>query len=449
LQLLWILAASYVFYSWWDWRFSAIMVVSTLANYGVALAIGRSDGAARKRWMITGVVFNLSILGFFKYFNFFLSSAMALADRIDGQVGPHTFLKIALPIGVSFYTFHSINYIVDTFRRKIQPEPSMLKYSVYIAIWPQLVAGPIVRASRLLPQLQTRKRFRWANLHKGFEYIALGLFMKVVLADNLSPIVDHVFSTPKAFSPADGAISVLFFAFQIYGDFAGYSLMAIGFGRVMGFNLGRNFNRPYFSRSFSEFWTRWHISLSKWLRDYLYISLGGNRAGKFNEYRNLMATMVLGGLWHGASWTFVVWGALHGGYLVLQRLFSRPVSKFTTFPRPIAWLGVGLKIFVVFLATCAAWVFFRADSFSKASDVFALLFSGPFQLGKIQNSLDVGIGLVLIAAVVFAEGLVEFGKADKKLRPYKRLRVALSALLLVATAMLGRFAGASFIYFQF
>lgn len=448
-QLLLTLAASYVFYAWWDWRFCGLIAASTAFNFFAGAAIGRCPRSASGRWLLgSTVAANLVVLGFFKYFHFFVDGFVALLADLGLPASPST-LRIILPIGISFYTFHSLSYVIDLYRARIHPEPDPAVFATYIALWPQLVAGPIVRASRLIPQLKTRKTFRFSRFLVGCETVIVGFFLKCVIADRLAPIADSIFAAPPAFNGANVLIGTIFFGFQIYGDFCGYSLIAIGLARIMGLNLGRNFRRPYFSSSFSEFWQRWHISLSTWLRDYLYVPLGGNRGSKLATFRNLTATMLLGGLWHGAAWTFVVWGGLHGLYLVLQRLLS-PVHRLV---EGFGWLArrglVGAEMAAVLVGVFVAYVFFRAPSFEAAWLVFAQILSGGYDFAGIQNKFQVVMGVGLIGLLVTAEACAEQSPVRTWVRRARAVRVAMAASLLLMLALFGNFSGSQFIYFQF
>jgi D-alanyl-lipoteichoic acid acyltransferase DltB (MBOAT superfamily) len=417
---------------------------------GARIARHADDDSLRKRYLVASVAFSLGVLGFFKYTNFFIDSALQLLELLG--LGAHRgTLNVILPIGVSFFTFHVLSYTIDIYRRRLEPEPSFVAFAAYIALFPHMVAGPIVRASRLLPQLRSKRTFRWVNLFVGLEQIVIGLCLKVVLADNLGPIADRVFASPDAFNALSLTIAVLFFAFQIYGDFAGYSLIAIGLARIMGFNFGLNFKRPYIARDFSEFWRRWHISLSAWLRDYLYIfALGGNRGGGWATQRNLLLTMVLGGLWHGAAWTFVVWGALHGLYLVLQRLVAPVWLRACDALRTPAFLRALVSTSTVFALTCVAWVFFRAQSLADALTVFErILFSGDFRLSGVDRLTDVATGFAFIAVLL----ALDFGRQwlpfRRMLRRQRLVRALAGIVLFLAIPLFGSFKGAQFIYFQF
>jgi alginate O-acetyltransferase complex protein AlgI len=450
LQILVCIIASYIFYGWWDWRFMALLATSTTVDYTLGRLIAAAPDPRRRRaWVAASVAMNLGFLGFFKYFNFFAESFAALAGNL-GFTADWATLHIVLPIGISFYTFQSMSYTIDVYRRRIAPERDFLVFACFIALFPQLVAGPIVRAAWLLPQLHHTKRFRWANLMGGLEMVIMGFFLKLVVADNLAPVANDVFRLPEAHNSLSLLLGVVFFAFQIYGDFAGYSLIAIGLARIMGYRFRRNFRRPYFAASFSEFWTRWHISLSSWLRDYLYISLGGNRKGTLKTYRNLMVTMLLGGLWHGASWTFIIWGGLHGLYLVLQRLLGaagRRLRLAAALLRPIRQVAA---ILVVFTLTTLAWVFFRAASVGQAWEILTrILLGGDFSFGRVALKFEVVKGLFLVLILIAIEIGAELRPVRLSYVAHRPMRTAGVLMLAWLTALAGSFAGTRFIYFQF
>jgi alginate O-acetyltransferase complex protein AlgI len=450
LQILVCLVASYIFYGWWDWRFMGLLAASTTVDYTLGrLIAGAEDPRRRRAWVAASVVMNLGFLGFFKYFNFFAESFAALAGTL-GFAADWATLHIVLPIGISFYTFQSMSYTIDVYRRRIEPERDFLVFACFIALFPQLVAGPIVRAAWLLPQLHHSKRFRWANLMGGLEMVIMGFFLKLVVADNLAPVVNDVFRLPEAHNSLSLLLGVIFFAFQIYGDFAGYSLIAIGLARIMGYRFCRNFRRPYFAASFSEFWTRWHISLSSWLRDYLYISLGGNRKGTLKTYRNLMVTMLLGGLWHGASWTFIIWGGLHGFYLVLQRLLGGAAQHLRlrlTVLRPIKHL---LAILAVFTLTTLGWVFFRAESVDQAWAILArILLAGDFAFARVPLKFEVVKGLFLVLVLLAIEIGAELRPVRLSYVRHRPMRTTGVLMLAWLMALAGSFSGTRFIYFQF
>lgn len=349
-----LLLASYFFYGWWDWRFCFLLLFVTAASYLTALA--KDNKAA----FTAGIVVPLAVLGFFKYFNFFLSSASALLGRDLGA------LRIILPVGISFYTFQALSYVIDVHRSKLPVERDFIKLALYLSFFPQLVAGPIVRAADFLPQLREDRRVTLKNMEAGIQLIAFGLLKKIVIADHLSVFVDDVFYAPPAFHWATILLAVTSYSIQIYFDFSGYSDIAIGCAKCMGYDFLPNFDLPYISQNVTEFWRRWHISLSTWLKEYLYIPLGGNRKGRARRYVNLMLTMLLGGLWHGANWTFVFWGGLHGLALCLDKLLPQKARG-----RWEKYIGIiTTYIFVSF-----AWIFFRAETFPGAWAVIRGIFT--------------------------------------------------------------------------
>lgn len=444
------LLGSYLFYCWWDWRLLSLILASTIIDYAVGRVLGATQSPrARKRLLIASLVANLGLLAVFKYTNFFISSFQEMLT-IAGLQTSTIHLNIILPVGISFYTFQTMSYTIDIYLRRLEPETSFLRFATFVAFFPQLVAGPIVRAASFLPQLRTDQKFDIQRVVSGLGLMLWGYFMKVVMADSLGWQVDALFEHPEAHSSLSAAVRVLFYAFQIYGDFAGYSLIAIGVARILGYDFDVNFNSPYFSASFSEFWTRWHISLSSWLRDYLYIPLGGNRKGQRRTMINLSLTMLLGGLWHGASWHFVLWGALHGLYLILQRLLERPARALSHLLRLPAAVSRGIAILLVFLAANVAWVFFRAQSVTAGFDLLRhiVCFDG---LGpsSILNKFNVVKGLSIIAVVVVVELLSIRFSFDRLIRHSPLTAVVLGCAVLWAIAFLGTFSSNTFIYFQF
>ncbi len=444
------LVGSYVFYGWWDWKFLFLVGFSTLLDFTLGLIVDReSDDKKRRRLMVLSIVMNLGFLGFFKYFNFFINSAADLLTSVGFQ--PHlTTLRIILPIGISFYTFQSMSYVIDVYRKHMPAERNFLKYAAFVSFWPQLVAGPIVRAKDFLPQFNHNHGFDWDRLITGTGRILWGFFKKCVIADSISPFVDQIFGEPSAFTSINLFVGVVFYSFQIYCDFSGYSDIAIGFARVLGFKFNENFRTPYFSQNFSEFWTRWHISLSSWLRDYLYIPLGGNRNGKFATYKNNMLTMLLGGLWHGANWTFMFWGFLHGMYLIGQRQLGKPFGAMMNGLRFPAWLKTGVNIALTYFFTCLAWIFFRATTFGKAMDVITGLTDlRGYNLVSLMNKFWVMKGLLLIGILLTIEisNLRMHWSGLTFRQPAVRVFAYASLLLLIA--FFGSFGGGAFIYFQF
>jgi alginate O-acetyltransferase complex protein AlgI len=486
LRLWVILLASYIFYGWWDWRFLSLIVFSTAmdwwfgqwitylddpvetqADWQRGSAVQRFFGrltrlAARTGWrrhtvLLFSMVINLGFLGVFKYFNFFAESLVQFVGMFGLQPS-WTTLNIILPVGISFYTFQSMSYTIDVYRREIPYEPSLLKFAGFIALFPQLVAGPIVRARDLLHQMNEDKAFSWRNWNSGLGRVLWGFFKKIAVADSLAPFVDQVFAAPETFSSMHLLIGVVFYSFQIYCDFSGYSDIAIGLARMMGYQFPENFRTPYFSKSFSEFWTRWHISLSSWLRDYLYIPLGGNRGGKFGTYRNLMITMLLGGLWHGANAAFIFWGFLHGLYLVLQRLIAPWWQRLVRLIRMPAFVENAILLTTVYALTLLAWVYFRSgsiglaggDSFATANRVLSGILSlENFTFASVINKFQVVKGFMLIAILLAIE-ITNFRLSwNVRQTIHPAWRLAAFAALIWLIAFFGSFGANAFIYFQF
>jgi D-alanyl-lipoteichoic acid acyltransferase DltB (MBOAT superfamily) len=449
-QNAWLLVASYVFYGSWDWRFLGLILVSTGVDYVVGLKLRDPQSTlGRKSLLAVSIVTNLGILGIFKYFGFFVSSFAALLEQLGVQAHI-TVLQLVLPVGISFYTFQTMSYTIDVYRRRIEPTGDLLTFALYVAYFPQLVAGPIERAHHLLPMLQAKRQLRWLDLAVGFELILIGFFKKVAVADTLGPIVDSRFLDPTQSSGLDLLITIYLFAFQIYGDFSGYSDIARGTSRLFGIDLMRNFNQPYLSQSITEFWRRWHISLSTWLRDYLYISLGGNRRGIRRTYINLLITMLLGGLWHGASWTFVVWGGLHGLYLSIHKALLSFKGK--SAPTRDRRLLVGLfKVFVTFHLVCLTWVFFRAPDFTVATEVLTRILSWQASSGDLPALVPGQRILVLLGTLIVID-LWQAKRGDHAFMVswHWVLRAFAYAGLILLTLTLGNlFDEVPFIYFQF
>ena len=399
-----LLAASYVFYGWWDWRFTGLLFASTLIAYLAGLGLERAERAALRKWIVgVAVAGSLVILGFFKYYGFFLTSLAALLDSF-GLARDLPFMEIILPVGISFFTFQSISYVVDVYRGDVRAERSLADVMLYISFFPQLVAGPIVRAADFLPQLHETPRLSREHLGVGTVLILSGLIKKMVIANYLATgIADPVFFDPTVVGAGDLLLGVYAYAVQIYCDFSGYSDIAIGVAALLGYRFLENFNQPYRAASLQDFWRRWHISLSTWLRDYLYIPLGGNRGGEKATYRNLFLTMFLGGLWHGAAWTFVFWGTAHGLMLGLERFIKSKIERFAPAqagPRGVAgMLGDGAQHIVgvvwTFHFVCFTWIFFRADTFGTAWNYLAgfgnwgepLQYATPFLTGLIALAM--------------------------------------------------------------
>ncbi|MDD6933289.1 MAG: MBOAT family protein [Eubacteriales bacterium] len=361
LRQLALLAASYVFYGWWDWRFCFLMLFLTAVAFFTGLRLEKKPGS--RPALALGVTVPLAVLFFFKYMGFFVDSFCALFG-----LNPAGALRILLPVGISFYTFQSLSYTIDAYRGKVAISHDFCKFALYIAFFPQLVAGPIVKAADFLPQLEEDRRPTGAGVAQGMNLFLWGMLKKAVFADQISPFVDSVFATPAAFSSGTVALAVLAYAIQIYFDFSGYSDMAIGCAKCLGYDLMKNFDLPYLSRNVSEFWKRWHISLSTWLMEYLYIPLGGNRKGRARTYLNLMITMLLGGLWHGAGINFILWGGFHGLALCAHKAWARK------FPAKPGFFRAAAATLCTFVFVCLCWIPFRAQTFSQTRAVLQKLF---------------------------------------------------------------------------
>src|SRR5687767_13229182 len=358
----WLLVCSYFFYACWNWKFLFLIMASTALDYFVGAALARTtDQRARRGWLILSLVANLGTIAFFKYYNFFVTSAAALLEWLGLPASLHT-LNIVIPVGVSFYTFHSLSYTIDVYRGKLRPVTNILDLACFIGFFPQMVAGPIVRAFAFLPQLRTPRRFADVDVRGALVLFLGGFIKKACIADAVAPFVDRYFEAPWNFTAGSAWVGVLFYAIQIYCDFSGYTDMAIASAQLLGYELPLNFRFPYFARNISDFWHRWHISLSTWLRDYLYIPLGGNRGPRWFVYRNIMITMLLGGLWHGGAWTFVIWGGLHGLALVVHRQWVQRTEGRALARSVMRWLAWPLTIYWV----CVAWIFFRAVDLKHA-----------------------------------------------------------------------------------
>jgi alginate O-acetyltransferase complex protein AlgI len=440
-----LLFASYFFYGWWDIRFLGLMMGSTLVDYWLAQGIEvTAEPRARWRFLILSLLMNFGLLGVFKYFNFFVDSFATIAAAVGLGNVPHRIWEIALPPGISFYTFQAVAYIVDVYRREIPAVRSLRDYGLFISLFPHLIAGPIQRPSHLIPQVQEDRRFDWEQSFDGIVLIIEGLFRKVVVADNCALIANAAFGGKFGGSNATASmLGILAFAFQIYGDFSGYSSIARGSAQLLGFHFMVNFRQPYLAESLSDFWRRWHISLSSWLRDYLYIGLGGNRRGPTRTYVNLFVTMLLGGLWHGANWTFVIWGALHGAGLALERAFgwSGGDQALRTTATTV------LRRLLVFCFVALGWVFFRAATFGEAVRVLQ-------GLGTFSDVPIAGAATVYLLAHIIPLGLLDLtlersgGEYLGAKRSYGS-RILIGTVLVATCFLFGANDQSAFIYFQF
>ena len=437
---LFLLLASWFFYAQWDWRFVGLLIASAILNWGVAALIARTETSVKRKWLVAlGVAVNLLILGFFKYYGFFIEQMADLLTRV-GWERDLPLLQIVLPVGISFFTFQGISYVVDVHRRTTEPAKSLLDVMLLMSFFPHLVAGPIVRASDLLPQFDRTPRLTREMATHGFLLIVWGLFKKTVIASELSVrLVDPVFFDPSAYGALDIAAAVYGYAVQIYCDFSAYSDMAIGIAALLGYSFPRNFDQPYRASSMQQFWRRWHISLSSWLRDYLYVPLGGGKKGLISSCINVFITMLLGGLWHGAAWTFVAWGALHGGVQVIERLGRKAFGDRKVIPTI-------LGVLITFHIVCLGWILFRAETWDLAVAMLQGLgrFGPAVMVTPLLLTLIVG-GLAMHWLPPRAiEGVAEQLKAAPSLT--LAILVGIAFLLVEAVRPDGV---APFIYFQF
>ncbi|OHX64920.1 MBOAT family O-acyltransferase [Flammeovirga pacifica] len=390
-QNIFLVISSYVFYGWWDERFLILIFLSTVSDFWIAQQIGQSTNKRLKRkWLYLSLFVNLGVLGFFKYFNFF-SKSFTDAFTILGQTpSDPLLLNIILPVGISFYTFQTLSYSLDVYQDKLKPTQDFISFTAYVSFFPQLVAGPIERANHLLPQFQKGRAFSYDKATDGMRQILWGLFKKVVIADNCAEYANLIFSNYEDYSTSSLWLGAIFFSFQIYGDFSGYSDIAIGLSRLFGFELMQNFSTPYFSRDIAEFWRRWHISLSSWFRDYLYIPLGGSRGGTYQKIRNVFIIFIVSGFWHGASWNFIIWGTLNALFilpLVLFQLNRNHLTIVASNRRFPSIKEVGQMSFTFFL-TLIAWVFFRSESLTDAFQYLQGMFTFSGNIIPTQQLFD-------------------------------------------------------------
>ncbi|SDH64868.1 MBOAT family O-acyltransferase [Roseospirillum parvum] len=440
-QNLFLLAASYLFYGAWNWKFLGLILTTTVADYAAALIIANNPHRPMRRRvaLASALAVNLGILGFFKYYNFFVEDVVGLVQLL-GMDYLAPVLPIVLPVGISFYTFQSMSYTLDTWHGRLKPTPRFTDYALFVSFFPQLVAGPIERAPHLLGQIERPRAPRREQMGEGLLLLCLGLFKKVAVADHLGQFVDTALGQQTGWKLL---IALYFFSFQIYCDFSGYSDIARGAARLLGFDLRTNFNRPYFARSLTEFWRRWHISLSTWFRDYVYTPLGGRHAPGYWPYANLMIVFLLSGLWHGAAFTFLIWGALHGGLLAAEKALAGWRKGHHEPPHGLNPRNL-VAVFVTFHVVTAAWVFFRAPDLPFALDVFARL-AAPADR-PLAGLMPLAHGLGGLALLLLWEGF-EDGWRRWLANPWRALPAACAVLLF--TLLWGKLNGGQFIYFQF
>jgi len=446
-----LVVASYVFYGWWDWRFLSLIVFSSLVDYTIGLQLNHTAQPSKRKLLLwSSILVNLGFLGFFKYYNFFIDSFVEAFSFFGSPIQPNT-LDIILPVGISFYTFQTLSYTIDVYKRKLEPTRDIVSFLAFVSFFPQLVAGPIERATHLLPQFYKKRKFHYSQAVDGCRQILWGFFKKVVIADNCAEYANQIFNNSAEHSGSTLLMGALFFTFQIYGDFSGYSDIAIGTSRLFGFDLKQNFAFPYFSRDIAEFWRRWHISLSTWFRDYLYIPLGGSQGGTWMKVRNTFIIFLVSGFWHGANWTFIIWGFLNALYFLPLLLAKRNrthlnvVAQDSKLPSIIELVQMGLT----FGLTVIAWVFFRAESVTHAVTYLKGLFSSSLlSLPTIRPTN-------LLVLILFFIGIEWIGRRQHyaiEVLLLKQSRVIRWAFYMIIIAIIFVFSSDNqqeFIYFQF
>jgi alginate O-acetyltransferase complex protein AlgI len=445
-----LLVASYFFYACWDWRFLFLLLFSTMLDYYSGLKIaGAGNKAVRKCWLWLSILINLGILGVFKYYNFFAESFAAAIGQLGLRASPST-LNLILPVGISFYTFHGLSYIIDVYKGKIDAERNVADYALFVSFFPLLVAGPIERATHLLPQLRKLRTFDYGKAVDGLRQILWGLVKKMIIADNCGEQADLIFANPSAASGSTLLLGAFYFSMQIYGDFSGYSDIALGTARLFGIDLLRNFAYPYFSRDIAEFWRRWHISLSSWFRDYVYIPLGGSRGTVWMRIRNVFIIFILSGLWHGANWTFVAWGTLHALFFLPLMLTSRNRDHLSIVPgRYLPSFPDAARILLTFSLVMIGWIFFRADDIGQAFVYLSQMFSISLFTTPAHFSRPVMLLVFLFLIVEWLGRKQEFAIAAIGWKWRRPLRWVTYSLLVFLIGMFMKTEKINFIYFQF
>lgn len=450
LQNLFLVIISYIFYGWWDWRFLSLIAFSTIVDYTVGVHLHKQqDSNKRKLLLWTSILVNLGFLGFFKYYNFFLDNFATAFSFFGNEISANS-LNIVLPVGISFYTFQTLSYSIDIYRRKLKPTHDFIAFAAFVSFFPQLVAGPIERATNLLPQFYKKRSFNYSNAVDGLRQILWGLFKKVVIADNCAIFVNMIFDNHQDYYGSTLVLGAVFFAFQIYGDFSGYSDIAIGTAKLFGFNLMQNFAFPYFSRDIAEFWRRWHISLSTWFRDYLYIPLGGSRGTKSKVIRNVFIIFIVSGFWHGANWTFIIWGALNALYFLPLLLTNKNRNHIDIVASQRCWPTINefFRILLTFGLTTLTWVFFRAENINHAFMYLKGIFNRSLLTIPEIRPTNILI-LLLIFIIIEWLGRKELYALEKlSLHWSKPVRLAFYYFIIIVIFWFSR-NEQTFIYFQF
>jgi alginate O-acetyltransferase complex protein AlgI len=449
-----IVVASYVFYGWWDWRFLSLIIFSTVVDYLIGQRLRTEDKQSKRKVLLwTSIVVNLGFLGFFKYYNFFLENFVDAFSLFGMQINANS-LNIILPVGISFYTFQTLSYTIDVYRKKLEPTQDFMAFSAFVCFFPQLVAGPIERATNLLPQFFKKRTFEYHKAIDGMRQILWGLFKKVVIADNCAEFANQIFNNSADMNGSTLVLGAIFFTFQIYGDFSGYSDIAIGTSRLFGFDLKQNFATPYFSRDIAEFWRRWHISLSTWFRDYLYIPLGGSRGSTLMKIRNTFAIFLVSGFWHGANWTFIIWGVLNALYFLPLLLTNNNRNNLGVVAegKIIPSIRELFAMLTTFTLTVFAWIFFRANDLNHAISFISGIFSETILSIPVFNGRqDALITLYLMTVFIFVEWI---GRKDQYaiskilLNLWSPIRYTFYYAIVIALIYFGG-QEQQFIYFQF
>ncbi|NOW98921.1 MBOAT family protein [Mucilaginibacter sp. SG564] len=451
-----LLISSFFFYSYWDYRFLLLLILSISLDFVVAKKIHNAEGPKKRLWFLTSIIFNLAILFFFKYFNFFIESFSSAFGTIGIPINV-SILNLILPLGISFYTFHELSYITDIYREKVKPVENYVDYALFVSFFPLLVAGPIERATHLLPQIQKKRYFNYSQAVNGLRQLLWGYFKKVVIADNCAEVVNSIFNnTSTSHTGSAYFIGAVFFSFQIYCDFSGYSDIALGTARLFGFELLKNFNYPYFSRDIAEFWRRWHISLTTWFRDYVYIPLGGNKGSTWIRVRNTFLIFLISGFWHGANWTFIVWGLLNAVYFLPLLLLKKNrsnleiVAKGRNFPT----LKETLSIIITFILTTLAWIFFRAENMTAAISYISAIFSPslitlPHLASFTFNIYALDVLILLFLLIEWAGREQNFALETLFVKSKRFIRWPFYIIIIITIAIWSKDQQQQFIYFHF
>ena len=453
LQNFLIVAASYFFYGWWDWRFLSLILFSTIIDYTIGQKLRVEENETKRKVLLwSSILLNLGFLGFFKYYNFFLDNFITAFSFFGTEINANS-LNFILPVGISFYTFQTLSYTIDVYKRKLEPTNDIIAFSAFVSFFPQLVAGPIERATNLLPQFYKKREFNYTKAVDGMRQILWGLFKKIVIADNCALYANEIFNNSSDYTGSTLFMGAIFFTFQIYCDFSGYSDIAIGTSRLFGFNLKQNFAFPYFSRDIAEFWRRWHISLSTWFRDYLYIPLGGSRGGKWNKIRNVFIIFIISGFWHGANWTFIIWGALNALFFLPLLLTKKNRNNLEVVAqgKVLPSLKELFSILFTFSLTVFAWVFFRAENLSHAVQYILDVFKNPGSFLLVSVYMKHKVILLLLFLFVLVEWFGREGQyaiAHIGIKWKRPFRYALYYVIIITIIFFGG-KEQQFIYFQF